>query len=324
MNKINGKFIIEHYSRFIILLIIVGVMAKLRPVAFWTWANISTVVFQQAPFTMLMSFGMTLAIITKGIDKSMGSVLVLSSVISAGFIKNDQIVLGIFIALFVGLLCGLINGLLITKLGLFPFIATYGVDFVALGLAYVYTGGTSIYGFSNTFRLLSTGNYHGITNLALITFVIFIILHILTTRTIFGRKMYSMGFNVRATALSGNNVDSTLTIVYIINGLIAAIAGILYMARLNAADPGIGGNFTLDSIAAALIGGTSFGGGKGSITNALVGALIIVFIRNGMNIMGIETTWQQTVVGFIILFSILLEAFTKKILSMGKSKGKSL
>jgi ribose transport system permease protein len=316
VGKFNASTIIEKYSRVIILPLIVLVLALMRPHAFWTWNNLSTVMFQQAPFTMLMSFGMTLAIITKGIDKSMGSVLVLSSVIAAGFIKKEQLVLGIVVALVIGGICGLINGLLITKLGLFPFIATYGIDFMALGLAYVYTGGVSIYGFSQAFRNMSTANFHGITSLAVITGVIFLLLYVATTKTTFGRRMYGAGFNAKATELSGNNVARTITVVYIINGLIAAITGILYMARLNAADPGISGNFTLDSIAAALIGGTSFGGGKGSVSNAVVGSLIIVFIRNGMNIMGVETTWQQTVVGFIILLSILLEALTRRLVSL--------
>jgi ribose/xylose/arabinose/galactoside ABC-type transport system permease subunit len=122
--------------------------------------------------------------------------------------------------------------------------------------------------------------------------------------------------------MSGNNVHFTITVVYVINGLLAAVAGLLYMARLNAADPGISGNFTLDSIAAALVGGTSFGGGKGSVFNAVIGALIIVFIRNSMNIMSVHSTWQQTAVGFIILFSILLEAATRRLVAaLEKPKG---
>ena len=309
------RFIVENYSRPIILVIIVAALALLRPASFWTWSNISTVVFQQAPFTMLMSFGMTFAIITKGIDKSMGSVLVISSVIAAHYIKGGEIAAGIAVALAIGAFCGIVNGLLITRMGIFPFIATYGVDFVAIGAAYVYTGGASIYGFPDSFRDLARGQTMGVTNLALVTFAIFLVLHFPTTKTTFGRRMYSSGFNEAATALSGNSVHFTLTAVYMINGLLAAIAGILYMARLNAADPGISGNFTLDSIAAALVGGTSFGGGKGSMTNAVVGALIIVFIRNGMNIMGVHSNWQQTAVGFIILFSVVLEFGTRFLLT---------
>ena len=306
------------YSRVLLLVLIVAILAVLAPSAFWSWSNISTVVFQQAPFTMLMSFGMTLAIITKGIDKSMGSVLVLSSVIAATFIKNGQIAFGIVLALLIGIGCGFCNGLLITKTGIPPFVATYGVDFIALGLAYVYTGGVSTYGFSKEFRNISTLSFAGVTSLSIITLAILLILHFVTEKTTFGRGIYWAGANMNATILSGIDAKTTVTVVYVINGLLAAVTGILYMARLNAADPGISGNFTLDSIAASLIGGNSFTGGEGSIANAAVGALIIVFIRNGMNILGIATIWQQTVIGFIILLSIGLEAVTRVLAGTGK------
>ncbi|MEY8339146.1 ABC transporter permease [Lachnospiraceae bacterium 62-35] len=308
------KKILSQYSRVLLLLLIIGILAILKPEAFWNWGNITTVIFQQAPFTMLMSFGMTLAIVTKGIDKSMGSVLVLSNVIAATFVKNEQILLGILIALMIGIICGICNGLLITKAGIPPFVATYGVDFITLGLAYVYTGGVSIYGFSDEFRKISTFSIAGITSLAMITFIILLNLQFMMKRTAFGRGVYLAGTNFEATMLSGIDGKKTIIIVYMINGLLAAVTGILYMARLNAADPGISGNFTLDSIAATLIGGNSFIGGEGSVTNAAVGALIIVFIRNGMNILGVETTWQQAAIGFVILASIGLEACSRMLM----------
>lgn len=310
--------ILDKYSRILLLLFIVTGMGLLKPEAFFTYGNFSTVIFQQAPFTILMSFGMTLAIITKGIDKSMGSVLVLTSVLCAGFIKQEQYVIGIAVALLIGIFCGFLNGTLITRVGVAPFIATYGIEYVALGMAFVYTGGAYIYDFPPAFRAISTGTIFGISNLALATFLIFIILFFLTRMTTFGRRMHSAGFNFNASTLSGINARNTVTIVYAINGLLAAITGILYMARLNAADPGISGSFTLDSIAATLIGGTSFGGGKGSMAGTVIGSLIIVFIRNSMNIMGVSTTWQQTAVGFIIVFSILLEAGTRYISAKAK------
>ncbi len=315
-NKAN---FLEKYSRVVLLVFIVLGMGILKPHAFWTWDNISTVVFQQAPFTILMSFGMTLAIITKGIDKSMGSVLVLSSVLCANLMKNEQYLLGVAAALAIGAACGLANGVLITRVGVAPFIATYGVEWIALGMAYVYTGGVYIYDFPQKFRDVSNGMLFGIIpNLAVITGIVFVILYFITRKTVFGRGMYSAGFNFNATTLSGISAKNTVTIVYVINGLLAAVTGILYMARLNAADPGISASFTLDSIAASLIGGTSFGGGKGSVTNTVIGSMIIVFIRNGMNIMGIPTTWQQTAIGFVIILSIVLEAFTQKMIAMPK------
>lgn len=308
--------IIDEYSRLLILCGIVAFMALTRPEAFWTRSNISTVVFQQAPFMILMSFGMTLAIITKGIDKSMGSVLVMSSVLCANYIKGGDFLVGVGLALAVGAFCGLANGILITRVGVAPFIATYGVEWVALGLAFVYTGGIYIYDFPPEFRELATGSTFAVPNLALITLAIFLILHFLMRKTVFGRRVYMAGNNFNATTLSGINAKNTVTIVYVINGVLAAVTGILYMARLNAADPGISTAFTLDSIAASLIGGTSFGGGKGSVANTIVGALIIVIIRNGMNIYGVHTTWQQTAVGFVIIFSIFLEALTQKMVAL--------
>jgi ribose transport system permease protein len=311
--------LLDKYSRILLLLFIIAGMGLLKPRAFLSYENLATVIFQQTPFTMLMSFGMTLAIITKGIDKSMGSILVLSSVLCATFIKQDQTAFGIVLALALGVACGFLNGILITRVGVAPFIATYGIEYAALGLAFVYTGGQYIYDFPPVFRSISTGALLGIPNLALITCLVFIILHFLTRATVFGRCMYSAGFNFNATTLSGISAKNTVTLVYIINGLLAAITGILYMARLNAADPGISGSFTLDSIAATLIGGTSFGGGRGSVAGTVIGSLIIVFIRNGMNIMGVSTTWQQTAVGFIIVFSILLEALTRHVSNKAKN-----
>ncbi len=305
---------LDFLSRITILLIIVLSLAVFNTEAFLNASNLSTVVFQQAPFTILMSFGMTMAIITKGIDKSMASVVVLASMLSGGYFKNGNMLVGLAIALAVGAVIGLVNGLLITRIGVASFIATYGTDFIALGLAYGVAAGEYIYDFPASFREITNGYLiPGIPNIAVITLIIFILLWFLTRKTIFGRSMYCAGFNFNATVLSGIDAKTTITIVYILNGIIAAFVGVLYMSRLNAADPNISGNLCLDSIAASLIGGTSFGGGKGNVANAVVGALIIVFIRNGMNIMSISTNWQQTVVGLVIIFSVFYEMLINKI-----------
>lgn len=302
------KMNLDFLSRITILLIVVVGMSLINPSAFLNWSNLSTVMFQQAPFTILMSFGMTMAIITKGIDKSMASVVVLAGMVSGSFFKDGHILAGMVIALAIGAATGLLNGILITRAGVAPFIATYGTDFIALGLAYVICAGKYIYDFPANFRALANGYLiPGVPNIALVTVIIFIALWFLTRKTTFGRSMYLAGFNFNATTLSGIDGKKVVTIVYIINGLLAAFVSVLYMARLNAADPNISGSLCLDSIAASLIGGTSFGGGRGSVSNAVIGALIIVFIRNGMNIMNINTNWQQTVVGLVIILSIFYE-----------------
>lgn len=305
---------LDMLSRIFLLLVLFIVLAMMKPGTFLTMDNLSAVILQQAPFTILMSFGMGMAIITKGIDKSMASVMIFSTVMSANYFKNEQYLLGFLIAMSIGVGCGLLNGILITRVGVAPFIATFGIDFVASGLAYMMYSGTYVYAFPESFRALTNGRLlFGIPNVALITMITYMVLWFVTRKCIFGRGMYSAGFNFEATRLSGINAKRTITIVYCLNGALAALTGILYMARLNAADPGSSGSLTLDSMAAALIGGISFGGGKGSITNAVIGALIIVFIRNGMNLMNISINWQQVVIGTVIIISIFYESLIAKI-----------
>jgi len=310
----SKKNVIDLLSRVLILLIIMAVMACLKPEAFLTATNFSQVVFQQAPFTMLMAFGMSMAIITGGIDISMASVMILSSYLSATSFQQGNYVLGVLIAVAVGMGFGLLSGLLVSKVNIAAFIATYSVDFIALGLAYVICDGKYIYGFPDAFRGLTTGTLiGGIPNIALVTFIVFAVLYVLTKKTRYGRGFYSIGFNPKATKLSGINADWTICSVYMMNGLLAAITGILFLSRLNAADPSIKGTLTMDSIAAALIGGIPFSGGEGSVLNTVVGALIIVFIRNGMNILNVPTTWSQTVVGLVIMFALIYGALMDKV-----------
>lgn len=312
LNRMKGS--LDMFSRILLLLVLFVVLTIIRPGTFLTGENLSTVIFQQAPFTILMSFGMGMAIITKGIDKSMASVMIFSTVMSANYFKSGEYLLGFLVAMTIGVGCGLLNGILITQVGVAPFIATFGIDFVASGLAYVVYTGTYVYAFPEGFRALTNGHLiPGLPNVALITIIVFLILWFVTRKCIFGRGVYSAGFNFEATRLCGISAKRTVTIVYCLNGALAALTGILYMARLNAADPGSSGSLTLDSMAAALIGGISFGGGKGSVTNAVIGALIIVFIRNGMNLMNISINWQQVVIGMVIVISIFYESLIHKI-----------
>jgi len=317
--------LIDLLSRVAILIVVVAALAILKTESFWTADNINQVVFQQAPYTILMAFGMSLAIISKGIDISMASVMVLSSYLSARFFQQENYLMGILVAAGVGIGFGMSNGLLISKVKIEPYIATFSIDFIALGLAYVICNGNYIYGFPDGFRSLTNGSLlFGIPNIALITFILFVILYILTKKTAYGRGLYSIGFNKEAARLSGIKVNAIILSIYCLNGLLAALTGVLYLSRLNAADPSIKGSLTMDSIASALIGGIPFGGGRGSVVNTIVGALIIIFIRNGMNIMNISTNWQSTVIGMVILFSILYEIFLKKLMAgIGRKNDKN-
>lgn len=306
--SLNAKNRVDLLSRFLILIVVMAIMSIIQPEAFLNWQNISQVIFQQTPFTLLMAFGMSLAIISNGIDISMASNMVLSSYLSGTFFRDGNYVMGILVAVGVGVAFGLLNGILIAKVKIEPFIATFSVDFVALGLAYVVCDGKYIYGFPDAFRALTRGTLiPGVPNIALITVIVFLILYFLTKHTIYGRALYSLGHNRKAAKLSGMQADEIVISVYVINGLLASLTGILYLARLNAADPTIKGTLTIDSLASALIGGIAFGGGKGSVVNTIIGALVIMFIRNGLNIMDVSINWQQAVVGMVILFSVFYE-----------------
>ena len=172
LNKIKSSM--DMLSRILLLFVLFVALTIIRPGTFLTADNLSTVIFQQAPFTILMSFGMGLAIITKGIDKSMASVMIFSTVMSANYFKNGEFVLGFLIAMTIGVGCGLLNGILITQVGVAPFIATFGIDFIASGLAYVVYTGTYVYAFPESFRALTNGHLiPGIPNVALITMIVF-------------------------------------------------------------------------------------------------------------------------------------------------------
>ncbi len=321
--SVKKKNQIDLLSRFLILAVVFIGFAIARPASFLSVDNITQVIFQQAPFMILLAFGMSLAMISGGIDISMSSTMVLSSYMSAAYFQQGNYLMGIIVAFGIGIAFGLFNGLLISKVKIEPFIATFSVDFMALGFAYVVCNGEYVYGFSDGFRSIVNGQLiPGLPNVALITILIFIVLYFFTRRTTYGRTLYSLGYNKKASKLSGMHSERVIMSIYIINGLLAALTGILYLARLNAADPSIRGTLTNDAIASALIGGIAFCGGTGSVVNTVIGSMIIMFIRNGMNIMGVSTNWQQAVVGFVILFAIVYERVLNNILAKQAGKKK--
>lgn len=310
MNKIR---INNKYSRLIFLFLITLIFSLITPRgSFLSVGNFSNVILQQVPLTLLMSLGMTLAIITGGIDKSMGAILVLSMVLSAGFIKSGNIVVGLLVAIGTGVLSGLINGLLVAYAGVFPFIATYGVENIALGVALILTDGNYVYDFPQSFRNMFNGDILGVPIVAVIAFSLFLLLYITESKTTMGKKLHASGYNFKAAHLSGINSRGIVASVYVVNGVLAAITGMMFMARLNAADPNISAQFTIDSLAATLIGGTAFGGGKGSVLHTLIGTLIVVFIQNGMNVLSVPTEWSQTVIGALILLAVFMELLERK------------
>lgn len=310
------SFLVKYYQ-FFMLLLIIGFLAVTTP-SFLNLTNIGNIIMQQIPMLLIISIGMTLSILTKGIDLSIGSNLALTSCVAASLIVKGQDFLGIVAGLALGTLIGALNGILITKVHLAPFIATYSMDLVTRGLAQLFMGGALIYGFSDRFCRIATGDVGPLSNLMVIAFLLFAVLFFLLNNTTFGRNVYAIGNNEQATCLSGIQTDWVLISVYAINGFLAAVAGLLYISRLNAAEASIGADFTMKMMAATLIGGTPFCGGKGGIGRTLVGVCIMMFITNGMNLNAISSNWQDAVFGAVIVISLFIGLIGDKITKSNK------
>ena len=294
------------------LLVIIIIVASVFTPTFLSVGNISNIIVQQIPYHSLMAFGMTIAILTKGIDLSIGANMALSGCVAGYFITNGQIFPGVALGLLTGVLIGLLNGLMITKIRVPPFIATYCMDWVVKGIAYVIMGGMTFNAFPEAFRAISTGTLLGVPSLLWILLFIFILLVLLLHKTTFGRNVYVLGNNWKAARLSGVDTDRIICTVYVINGILAAVAGLLTIARMNAADAAYAEGWSIKLIAAVLIGGTPMIGGKGSIVRTLVGVIIITVINNCLNMLNVSSLWQQFVVGMVILLSIFISLMSDK------------
>ncbi|MFN0119303.1 MAG: ABC transporter permease [Blastocatellia bacterium] len=279
---------------------------------FMTVSNLLNVA-QQTTLVAIVAVGMTFVIITGGIDLSVGSVLAFAGVVMATMLQRGMpTALALLIALATGLIGGLINGALITIGRLPPFIATLGMMSMARGAALVFTEGRPVSGFSESFRWLATGDVMRIPAPVLVMLMVYLLAHIVLTRTVLGRYIYAIGGNEEATILSGVNVRLYKTIAYGLCGMLSGLAAILLTARLNSAQPIAGMMYELDAIAATVIGGTSLTGGKGTVIGTLIGALIIGVLRNGLNLLDISSFIQQIVIGVVIIVAVLLDVFVKK------------
>lgn len=265
---------------------------------------------RQVSVNALIAFGMTFVIITAGIDLSVGSILALSSALTAGMIMAGiPTSLAIMLGVLVGGAFGLINGLLITKGQVAPFIATLATMTIYRGLTLVYTGGNPISNFDAglSLQILGRGSYFGIPIPVIVMTVVFAILFVILHKMTFGRKVYAVGGNEEAAHIAGIKTDRVKIWVYTISGMMSSLAGLILVSRLNSAQPTAGSAYELDAIAAVVIGGTSLSGGKGRIFGTLVGALIIGTLNNGLNILGVSSFYQQVIRGIVILIAVLLD-----------------
>lgn len=280
---------------------------------FLTVLNLLNVV-RQVSIIAIVAFGMTIVILTGGIDLSVGSILAFSGVLSAGMMINStlNVFLAIFIGLVAGTLLGLFNGLAVAKAKLPAFIVTLAMMTIARGFTMIYTDGRPISGFNQGYRFFGAGYIKGIPVPVVIMLLLLLILYIVINKTPFGRYIYAIGGNEKATKLSGINIDRVKIIVYGLNGLMAAVSGIILTSRLNSAQPTAGEGYELDAIAAVVLGGTSLSGGNGSIIGTIIGALIIGILNNGLNLLNVSSYYQLVIKGAVILFAVFLDSKSQK------------
>ena len=307
----------DHLKRFqsFIALAVMIIALSLLSDKFLTLANGRNILLQIA-VNLCLSIGMTLVILTGGIDLSVGAILGFAGAFAAGLLKNGLtlkcfgVVLqftpfGAMVAgLLAGLGLGLINGVTITRFRLPPFVATLGMLSIARGFTMLWTGGFPITDLGPQFGFIGAGFWLGVPMAVWISALLVALFVVISRRTILGRYIYAVGGSEKAAAFSGLNVNRIKLWVYALGGGLAAIAGLIVSARLDAADPKAGLGYELDSIAAVVIGGTSLSGGRGSILGTVLGCLIIGVLNNGLFLLDVSPFWQQVVKGVVILIAV--------------------
>jgi len=271
--------------------------------------NLSNVGLQAAALVIL-ALGMTLVILTEGIDLSLGAVLGLAGVVMglALVTHGATLPLAIGAALAIGVIAGAANGAFVAYAGLPPFIVTLGTYGMAQSLAMVLTQGNSVTSLPPEVRWFNEGEWLGVPIPIWSVIAVFALTHLLLYHTRFGRYVFAIGGNRRALELAGVRVRWTIVAVYAYAGLLAALASFIMTARMNAAHPTIAIGLEFDAIAAVILGGTSFEKGRGGIWGTVVGAAAIAVLRNGLNLIGLSTEWQVAVVGIVIVAAVALDA----------------
>ena len=296
----------------LIALALIVITLSLTSEAFLTSNNVLNVLRQTALLFLLAS-GLTIVILTAGLDLSVGANIGLSACLAATIIKSTgSISLALLVGMGSGFLIGLINGGLIAFLRIPPFIATYGMLWILHGVTYWFMGGETIHGFPADFRAIGSGYLWGIPIPVFLMLAFLLVGMIFLQRTRWGQDIYSVGANREAARLSGIPVNSRLVLAYVMSGLMAGLASLIFLARLNSAEGDIGEAMTLPAIAAVLIGGTSLFGGVGTITGTLIGALILTLVLNGMNLLSINASWQPLVTGVIVIAAVYFDNLSNK------------
>lgn len=306
--KIEFKYLWDKYGTLVILVGMVIVFGIISPQTFFTKSNFVQILLQSS-VTILIACGEFFAILIAGIDLSVGSIIALTGMVTAKLmVLGWHPILAILVGgIVLGALLGAFNGILVNVTKLHPFIITLGTLSIYRGITLIISNAEPVFKFPPGFGKMVGGWLGPIPIPVLIAFVVALLLTFLTTQTKLGRNIYAMGGNKEAAWYSGINVNLHTLIVFIISGVCAGIAGVVFTARLGSAEPLAASGYETFAIASAIIGGTSFFGGKGVVMKVVVGGIIIGAISNGLNMLSVPTYYQQIVMGSLIIGVVTLE-----------------
>ena len=310
--KLSFANLYSTYGVFFIL-VIEFLIFSLASKSFLTLGNILSV-GRQMSFTGIAAIGMTLVMLTGGIDISVGSMLAMAGVLCAKLSADVGLPLwiAVVITLLIGALFGLINGAAVTRLHIPALIATLATQTILKGIAYLLTNAVPVKNLSATYKFLGQGYIFGVIPVPLIiTVALYVLAWWYLDKTYLGRRVYLSGGNEEAARLSGINTKWTITGTYVFSGVFAAIAGVLMAARLGSGQPSVGSGFEMDVITATVLGGISVNGGKGKVVNVFVGACIMGVLANGMTILNINQYLQWIINGLVLLFAVTMSNLRK-------------
>lgn len=305
MSSSRVRGFLQRYGLVVSFLILCLALSLLSD-RFLTVGNLTNVL-RQSTINLIIAIGMTYVILTAGIDLSVGAVLALATVVTADLLQRGVPILPtVVLGLLLGGVLGMANGLLISRVKVPAFVATLGMMTVARGLALTYTQGRPITGLPDAFRYIGTGYLGPVPMPIIVAGITFLAGYILLTRTRMGMYIYALGNNPVAAHYTGIATSSYITFVYVLAGSLAALAGMILVARLDSAQPTAGISYEFDAIAAVVVGGTSFAGGEGSLMGTLLGVLVISVLNNGLNLLNVSSFYQPVVTGLVIALALLL------------------
>lgn len=296
-----------------LILILIVIFFSILSSSFLTVKNLLNIC-RQVSMVGICSVGMTMVLLTGGIDISVGAVIALTGVAASKLIVENgwMIVPACIIGILIGALCGLINGFMVAQFSVPALIATLAMQTIARGIAFILTKGIPVYGLPEQIKLLAGGNFLGVPIPVYIMAAIFFIGWWMLEKMPFGRHVYAIGGNEEVARLSGISVFKRKIQIYLISGLFAGFSGIIMLSRVNSGQPNTSEGFEMDVITGAVLGGVSVAGGEGKVINVIAGVLIMGVLSNGMTLLNLDQYWQWVVRGVVLLFAVAFDNVQRK------------